>query len=265
MKIRELLEGEVKQFPTLKQMIDPATGKKVTVDMGKATPVSMVDAFGSRAMKALNAHGISLAEKPSYWEELNDSRGKYRPLTRLDIKRIEKDLGDKIRTVDAKDVYGTNTKPKSPLARYAVKPTDDLLIVQFDGGSYLIDTTQAETYARMWAKIEDAASNKRPMQESEKTLQESFWAITTKYKDDSKGNGEEFLNLPGWPGTVSNLRALEQLLRASKGRMTDEVMANIDQYFDGKPRSQKLADWFKWLKKNNRRIKANEFGDYLSY
>ena len=154
MKVCELFEGEVKQFPTLKQMIDPATGKKVTVDMAKAKPISLLSAFGGHKLQALNDANIHLLEKPNYWEELDEADGKYRPLTSFDIKRAEKELGEKIKIVDAKHIFGTNVKPRGPLHSYSVKPVDDLLIVLFnDGTRYLIDTTQAGTYARMWAKI----------------------------------------------------------------------------------------------------------------
>lgn len=155
MKLSDLFEGDVRQFPTLKQMVDPTTGKKVTVDMSKAKPVSLLSAFGGHTLQVLHDAGIRLMEKPNYWEDLDEKEGKYRPLSQFDIKRAEKELGEKFKEVDGKDIYGYSSKPNGPLANYATKPKDDIMIVKFsDGTRYLIDTTQANTYARMWAKIE---------------------------------------------------------------------------------------------------------------
>lgn len=147
MKIKELLEGNVLKFPELKQMIDMKTGKKVAVDMSKAVPISMMAAMGDNEGDVLQKAGVKMSEKPSYWEDLVDNT-----LDELAVKRIEKLLGRKLTRIDGESVYGR--KPKGPLTRVNKMPDDNLLILKFeDGTSYLVNTSHANTYIRMWAGI----------------------------------------------------------------------------------------------------------------
>lgn len=159
MKLDELLvarwinEGTVTQ---LKKMRDLSTGKDVMVNTNKAKPISLLAAFGGEELQVLHDMGLKTLEKPGYWSELAepDTYG-YRPWKELDIRRAEKTLGKKFPRVKASEIFGSDTKPKGPLKNFVKKPSWDHGIVEFDDGdSYFIDTTQASSYARMWAKVE---------------------------------------------------------------------------------------------------------------
>ena len=90
-------------------------------------------------------------------------------------------------------------------------------------------------------------------------LTEGFWAVTNKYRlsddprKDSK-NGEDFLSLSGdymrpgiKDGSPRSIESLNALLTASKGEVTDEVLA-----WNG---SASIRKWLKWVKENGRRVK----------
>jgi len=125
---------------------------------GKASttikPLSMLQAFGSREMAAADEAGIKLTEKPSYWDDFEgDGYAVKNNLDEVKLKRLEKTVG-KLKTYSGKDIYGTDTKPRGPLAKVAKMPDEDMFIVKFDDGSrYVADQTGANTYIRMWQKI----------------------------------------------------------------------------------------------------------------
>lgn len=103
--------------------------------------------------------------------------------------------------------------------------------------------------------------------QTEQLVTEGLWIKTNKYrlskdpKKDSK-NGEDYLNIPGVPGGVAKLEKLDQLLRASDGKVTDEVLA-----WKGDPQ---VMSWLRWVKDNNRTVKhqhvnADGEKEYLNY
>jgi hypothetical protein len=105
-------------------------------------------------MVAMQKEHVSFIEKPSYWEELDE-----KPITELKLRRLEKlykeKTGKAFRVIPAKNIFGSDVKPSGPLRRVTTMPAEDNCIVTFDDGTkYLVDTTQANTYIRMWLKIE---------------------------------------------------------------------------------------------------------------
>lgn len=123
-----------------------------------ATPISMMQAFGSKEMNILHDAGITLSEKPSYWEDFE--RGGYAEkhnIHDIKLKKAEKALGFKLPVLTGKEVYGTDAKPKGPQVKVSSDNTDNLppmFIIAFsDDTRYLVDSTQANTYIRMWQKI----------------------------------------------------------------------------------------------------------------
>lgn len=156
MRFKDFLtqEGTVTQ---LKKMRDIETGKDVMVNMDNAKPVSLLSAFGGDELQTLHDLGLKTLEKPGYWEDLDkEDKYGYRPWKEIDVRRAEKTLGKKFPRIDAAEIFGSNEKSKGPLKSYTKKPAWDHCIIKFsDDTSYFIDTTQASSYARMWAKIEN--------------------------------------------------------------------------------------------------------------
>jgi hypothetical protein len=112
--------------------------------------------FGSSEQLALDDVGISLTEKPSYWDDFEGSGyAAKRNLNDLSLKRIEKVLGRKIPIMTGEEIYGTSVKPRGPLASVKNMPDDSFVIIKFDDGSkYLAYTREANTYIRTWQKID---------------------------------------------------------------------------------------------------------------
>lgn len=125
---------------------------------GKASttmkPVSLLQAFGSREMAAAEAVDIRLTEKPSYWEEFEEGgHAAKRNFDQLKLKKLEKTVG-KLKEYSGKDIYGIDVKPRGPLRTVNTMPPEDMFIVRFsDGSRYVADKTGANTYIRMWQKI----------------------------------------------------------------------------------------------------------------
>lgn len=125
-------------------------GGKSDIDI---KPITMMQAFGSAEENALNDSGIKFYEKPNYWEDFegNGYAAKYN-ISEIKLKKAEKVLGG-IKQYSAKEVYGTDM-PRSPLVSVQSMPKENVCIIKFGNGDrYLVDTTQASTYIRMWAKI----------------------------------------------------------------------------------------------------------------
>lgn len=115
-------------------------------------PVSAFDAFASGSEKAIKDIA-RLYEKPSGWAELDKPSQGYKPLTDFDIKRAEKALGHKLKIYSAVEIFGTNARPKGPLVDLKKKPNEQMCIIEFTDAKYLVDTSAANTYIRMWARI----------------------------------------------------------------------------------------------------------------
>jgi hypothetical protein len=118
-------------------------------------PISMMQAFGSKAMNILHDAGIHFMEKPDYFETLEKNEGKYKPLNQVTFKKVEKELkkaGMELSTFTSKEIYGAD--PRGPQVSFKHKPKADICVIEFSNGKrYLVDTTQANTYIRMWILI----------------------------------------------------------------------------------------------------------------
>ncbi len=117
-------------------------------------PISLMQAFGSDELAALDAEGIKLAEKPGYWTDFEEGgyREKYN-IHEVKLKKIEKTIG-KLPIIDSADIYGGPLKPKGPMSSVRMMPDEQMFIVKFgDGTKYLADRTGASAYIRFWQKI----------------------------------------------------------------------------------------------------------------
>jgi hypothetical protein len=119
-----------------------------------AKEVSMMQAFGSDEMNALNDVGIKLTEKPTYWDDFEgNGYAVKRNIHDLTLKKAEKAIGKKFPVANAKDFYG-GRDPRGPLVKFDKEPHFGMGILKFENGNrYLVDTSQASTYIRMWQKI----------------------------------------------------------------------------------------------------------------
>jgi hypothetical protein len=139
------------------QLVKIYNGGKADVSI---KPMSLMSVFGSPELGALDEAGIKLAEKPSYWEdlELEGYHGrKHGLIDEVKLKRVEKLIGRKLKVLPSSEIYGVKAKPKSPLASIRAMPNDKMFIVTFetpDGVErYLADSTGASKYIRFWSKI----------------------------------------------------------------------------------------------------------------
>jgi len=142
----DLLIGDAKKMfkAQVAEAKDPPKGEKI----------SLMQAFGSSELAALEKAGIHLIEKPSYWEDLN----KRHAVDELKLKRIENIIGHKLKEYEGWEIYPTmhdDDMPKHPQSSVAKMPKEDMFIVSFGDGSerYLCDRTGAKSYIRFWAKI----------------------------------------------------------------------------------------------------------------
>lgn len=138
------------------EVIQGNFGKKkdaAPVEAPKA--ISVLQAFGSEEMNILHDAGIHFVEKAAYWSELDKPEGKYKPITQIMFKKVEKELakhGFKLAVLKAKDIYGGD--PTGPMQRYSKKPHEQCYVLEMGNGDrFLCDTTGANTYTRMWAMI----------------------------------------------------------------------------------------------------------------
>lgn len=115
-------------------------------------PVSVMNAFGSKEMNALNDAGITLTEKPSYFEDFEKGgHAAAKNIHQLKLKKVENILG-KLVEYPASAIFKTSN-PETPQAK-ADLPKESMFIVKLGNGNrYLVDASQARTYIRMWQKI----------------------------------------------------------------------------------------------------------------
>lgn len=116
-------------------------------------PMTGIEAFGSPEENALNDIGIKLTEKPSDFSAFDpDGYAFKRNIHQISLKKIEKVLG-KLKHYTSVEVFGSD--PRGPLINVENMPKENMCIIDFkNGNSYLVDTTQAKSYIRMWQKID---------------------------------------------------------------------------------------------------------------
>jgi hypothetical protein len=148
MKIRDIIEGNVTH---IKRVLDLATGEWKMIDMSKAKPISMMAALGDEEGAALQEAGVHLAEKPDDWEYLDD----HYVITPSKMRKVEEILGRELDRVAGETLFG-GVKPRGPLAQLSKEPKRGIFVIQFvqDGSKYLVNTLHANSYIRMWAKID---------------------------------------------------------------------------------------------------------------
>jgi hypothetical protein len=149
------------EFKTLAELTTLNEGDVTHVNFGKLSPVkgkmepiSMMQAFGSEEMNIVDGLGIRLTEKPSYWEDFEgDGYAVKRNIHDKTLKMAEKAIGRNFKEYSAKEVYGTDM-PGGPQVSVKKMPAETMCIIKMGNGDrYLVDTSQARTYIRMWTKI----------------------------------------------------------------------------------------------------------------
>ena len=137
MKVYEIFENNVKHV----------NFGKLDGPRGEMHRVTMLQAFGSREENALADNGIRFTEKPDSWTELSKA-----PISEILLKKAEKIIG-RIKEYSAKEVFGRDFIT-GPLVTVRTMPRESVVVIKFeDGRKYLVDTTQANTYIRMWVQI----------------------------------------------------------------------------------------------------------------
>lgn len=100
----------------------------------------------------------------------------------------------------------------------------------------------------------------------EGTLTEGLWMKTNKYSDDPElVNGHEYLNIPGVPGSVKALENLDDMLRATKGKVTAEIIAYAKRAFTRE--ANLVPKWLQWVADNKQRVAKTspDFDEYVNY
>lgn len=153
MKIVDVSEGDVVNVDFRKKK--NAEPERKIPEPEQKIPMTLMQAFGSLAMNILHDAGINFLEKPGYFEELERPDGKYRPLNEVTFKKVMntfRDANIHIPVYSSDQIWGGD--PPWPQKKYINKPNDETILVRFNNGkTYLIDTTQAQTYARMWILV----------------------------------------------------------------------------------------------------------------
>jgi len=119
-------------------------------------PITMTQAFGSSGLNIIVDNGFKLLEKPGYFEDMENEEGKYKPISEIGMKKIEREFkkaGQELKTYTSKEIFGSD--PRGPLQSFRHKPEEMTFIIEFSNGKrYLVDRTGASSYIRMWAYIE---------------------------------------------------------------------------------------------------------------
>lgn len=139
-------------------------GALPTEKKGFQKGVTIAQAFGSKEYNMLHDLGIRFYEKPSYWDDLDRVAQSYKPLTSAQVEKAEKAIGVPFKIYTQDKVFGSGQgKSKDKDSKDGFWPMSDanmqkepIYIVHMkDGSKYLVDGTMANSYIRMWAKIED--------------------------------------------------------------------------------------------------------------
>jgi hypothetical protein len=144
--LRSVMEGDVVPFrkkrPKITSVEFLPPGSKIPAN---AERISLIDAFGSDAMVRLKDMGFRFTEKPSYWEGL-------RSVPAWAMEALKDEL--RLKTYSMEEIFGTSA-PRGPMARPSRMPAEETFLVSNGSGRlYLADRTGAETYIRMWARVE---------------------------------------------------------------------------------------------------------------
>lgn len=153
-------------------------------------PMSLLQAFGSPEINIAHDLGIKFIEKPSYFEDIDQED----QVNELQLRRLKNELhkaGVALKTYDSSEIWGAD--PRGPLQTAKHMPEDRMAIVKMKSGKrYLIDTTGANTYIRMWRGINDdiseqlvgeleALSEKRIFTDKSLYANKDAWTILNTY------------------------------------------------------------------------------------
>lgn len=120
----------------------------------KSTPkkISLTQSFGSRAMNVAHDLGHPFQEKPSYFQSIK------RTFPRSKLAKLEREIGFELDSFDIDEIMEMYKGEYYPQGELINPPDwlDPVVIIHNhqDGHDYLADTTQANTYIRMWTRIE---------------------------------------------------------------------------------------------------------------
>lgn len=144
-----LEESPAKKDDKFRAMMNAVTDKGSQQDWDKNKGKGLGYLTGSEEYAKLYDMGIKFAEKPHGWDELDDQK----TVTQAEIDKAEKAIGVQFKVYTADKVFGSDKKPRGPMVD-ADLPEEPIVIIHFkDGTRYLVDTTMANSYIRMWAKI----------------------------------------------------------------------------------------------------------------
>lgn len=140
--LKRIDEGEVIDFPGMEPKSEPQK-------------ISMLQAFGSDAMKILNEvlPNRSFMEKPAYLEDI--SKDPKHTLTEFELRKLQHALALAdilLPTYSAYDIFGSG-KPLHPMADADLPEEDTFIVEMHDGETFLCDGTGARSYIRMWMAI----------------------------------------------------------------------------------------------------------------
>ena len=144
MKVKELLEGEITKLPIK--------------DLG--------DIFASQIYNIVRKDiGVEFAEKPGYFSDINPDNDEQ--ITEVQLRKLQNILSKKnipqLKEYPSKKIYGhrgsldQDRTGFGPLTSHQWLPKEGTFIIRFDNDHrYLVDTSGAKSYIRMWLRIKEA-------------------------------------------------------------------------------------------------------------
>ncbi|MEY4332171.1 MAG: Cyanophage [Bacteroidota bacterium] len=193
-------EAKIYQFPTEK-----TSGEKqpelVPMDFG-----------GGDEYDILKSLGVHLMEKPDYFEYL-DQDGK--PITSLDLRKIQKALNRKLSIYTEKQLYGRPINGTS--AKLIMQPEDTFILQKDNGRYYLANRAFARTYIRLWAPIVDGVFSNSVSEDSN---------LVTQYGDKVTTDS----NVPIQSGnSIDRPESIEQIIQKQNTPSTNNFFDRYDK------------------------------------
>jgi hypothetical protein len=149
--------GWDKEVDLSEETVDPSFQRmmKKIVKTPSDGPTTIMAATGSDEYNAITKLGVKFIEKPESWSEVDKH-----PITESTLEKCEEAIGTpfKIYTQDKIFFGKRSTDPKSkdgywPLSN-AHLPREPMFIVHMkDRSRYLVESTQAKNYIRLWVRI----------------------------------------------------------------------------------------------------------------
>lgn len=129
--------------------------------------IDLSDIFASKIYNIVKKDiGVEFAEKPGYFSELKSADDIYKPISEIQLKKLQNILSKKnipeLKEYSSKKIYGPRgaldkDSGFGPLAAHQWLPKEGTFIIKFENGNrYLVDTSGAKSYIRMWLRIKEA-------------------------------------------------------------------------------------------------------------